>query len=50
MQRIGDHDHVLLTCSRENTQTVLQPPELNATPSQVLRDGVKSRDRASMNP
>ncbi|KAG0582829.1 hypothetical protein KC19_3G089400 [Ceratodon purpureus] len=49
-ERIGDHDHVLLTCSRENTQTVLQPPELSATPSQVLRDGVKSRDRASKNP
>jgi len=53
-ERIGqDGGHVLLTASRENTQTVLQPPELSATSSQVLRsngDGVKTGDRSSKYP
>nr|XP_024381526.1 deSI-like protein At4g17486 [Physcomitrium patens]XP_024381527.1 deSI-like protein At4g17486 [Physcomitrium patens]XP_024381528.1 deSI-like protein At4g17486 [Physcomitrium patens]XP_024381529.1 deSI-like protein At4g17486 [Physcomitrium patens]PNR50826.1 hypothetical protein PHYPA_010012 [Physcomitrium patens] len=51
-ERIGHGDDALQAASRENTQTVSQPPELSASPSQVMRraDGVKAQDRASVNP
>lgn len=51
-ERIGPREHALLTASRENTQTVLQPPEVSIASSQVMRaaDGVRTQDRAPKSP